>query len=196
VVAVKSPFFFMSVAEKLNIIKQKINNNINAVKTRHTYSGNSIDVSSDILNITGKPLGQCLTYLRRPTETTGDNVGWTVPETNTVLGNGDSKIKFSAYYCDLSVLIDNTIIGNIHIVPDSSNRNYQFYYCGALGNDVKIGHTNSVPQQTFYGLTCSGYSYGDFTPKSNCVMEVIIDVTHTTNYYYEFNRILVRYINP
>lgn len=194
----------MSVADKLNILKQQKQNNINAVTIRHTYSGeNKVDVSNDILAISSKPYGQCVTFLRRPylltlnTEVTGTH--WNNLQSNTVLGNGDNPIELINSHYPYEITLKDKNNQELYKLKTHSWQGEQSEYKDSIirwtgfGNEFNLHFGMQGDDEYTFNLK---FSYGDFVPKNNCITEFIMEYSKSAVYTIKIYKILVRYTNP
>ena len=177
----------MSIRDKIYLIGNKIKNNIDAVKERHVYSGNKIDVSADILKIQSKPKGQVITGLRHPTSLTTDG-GWIIPSENTILKTGDGIVKYVTNEFALPVYVNGEEIGRLPSVSYALPQTITYCINSPIATSIQIG-------ARYLSMTVSGFSYADFVPKNNAIMEILINVKFSAGSA-EFNSIYVRYINP
>lgn len=177
----------MSLVNKISLLIGKINNNIGAVKQRHTYSGNKVDVSQDILNIRSVPVGQVVSGIRRPTSLTTDG-GWVIPSENTILKTGDGVVKYVTNEFTLPVYVNGEEIGRLPSVSYALPQTITYCINSPVATSIQIGATH-------LSMTVSGFSYADFVPKNNAIMEILINVKFSAGSA-EFNSIYVRYINP
>jgi len=183
----------MSVASKLLLLKQKIQNNIDAVIERNTYSGNKVDVKSDILAIESKPRGQVITGMRRPTaiEYTGY---WHVPSQNTILDNGEGIVwdGYAGGTIPRKVYVNGIERGNVYF---QANDTLTFYFLTELCDRISIGLEGD-------NITMSGYNHSDFIINENTLSEIYIKtkvhyepISQTFGFPQVYS-VLVRYINP
>lgn len=183
----------MSLSEKLLLLKEKINNNISAVKKRHVYSGNKVDVSEDIMNIRSVPVGQVITGMRRPTAIEYTWL-WHVPSQNTILDNGEGIVwdGYAGGTTPRKVYVNGIEIGNVYF---QANDTLTFYFLTELCETISIGLENNT-------ITMSGYNHSDFIINENTLSEIYIktkvhyESISTTFGFPQIYSVLVRYINP
>ena len=191
----------MSVADKLRLLKAKIENNISACKERHVYTGNKVDVSDDILSIRDVPTGQVCTYLRRPcqAEFTGDY--FTNQNANTVMGTGENPISYNSWLSPYFKIydIEGNLLYELFLYTTGFESNWRETVIRFMGFQEKlIFEFYNFPTQsgTYTDKIEFTFPVADFQIKPNTITELVVDYSKVGYFELQLHRVLVRYVNP